>query len=206
MMQVFHLKVVRAGQLNPGVVDMHARIAFRVDREALAEIFGDEAKWRELGLSFELVAEVEGDDLERARRPRLVREHRCRGEDKRRAPQHVRRRPGRSFIVDKFCFSEINTSRGPGHRRAISSAGFQRRIGNRRASASYPYSFKVRVTATPSPFIRKYSDGPCFMKLFTSFKGSVDRAKMFPDPRSTSSTASAVSTPPGSDLIKRNNR
>lgn len=58
--------MARTGQLNPAVVDMHARIAFRVDREALAETFSEEAKWRDLGLSFELVAEVEGDDLERA--------------------------------------------------------------------------------------------------------------------------------------------
>ncbi|VTU44169.1 hypothetical protein [Variovorax sp. RA8] len=48
MMQAFHCKVCRAGQLNPGVIDMHARIAFRVDQQALAEIFGEEAKWREL--------------------------------------------------------------------------------------------------------------------------------------------------------------
>lgn len=66
MMQVFHLKVSRAGQVSPAVVDMHTRLAFRVDRDALAEIFSEEAKWRELGLSFDLVAEVQGDDLERA--------------------------------------------------------------------------------------------------------------------------------------------
>jgi hypothetical protein len=55
MIQVFHCKVSRAGQLNPKVVDMHSRVAFRVDRQALAEIFGDAAKWRDFGLSFELV-------------------------------------------------------------------------------------------------------------------------------------------------------
>ena len=66
MLQVFHLKVSRQGQSQPAVVDMHTRIAFRVDQAALAEILGDEARWRDLGLSFELVAEVEGDDLERA--------------------------------------------------------------------------------------------------------------------------------------------
>ena len=66
MIQVFHCKVTGDGQCQADVVDMHARIAFRVDREALAEILNDEARWRARGLSFDLVAEVEGDDLDRA--------------------------------------------------------------------------------------------------------------------------------------------
>ena len=117
MMQVFHLKVALAGQLNPAVVDMHARIAFRVDRDALAEIFSEEAKWRDLGLSFELVAEVEGDNLERAfsatnhidsdwsENPGV--------QVKTTAPRRSTSvgdlvvRDGASFVVDKFGFSEI---------------------------------------------------------------------------------------------------
>ena len=117
MMQVFHLKVARAGQLNPGVVDMHARIAFRVDREALAGIFGDEAKWRELGLSFELVAEVEGDDLERAfsatnhidrdwsENPDV--EVKTAASRRSTSVGDLVVRDGASFVVDKFGFSEI---------------------------------------------------------------------------------------------------
>ena len=117
MMQVFHLKVARAGQLNPSVVDMHARIAFRVDREALAEIFSDEAKWRDLGLSFELVAQVEGDDLERAY---SMTNHVDRdwsenpdvqvmtGERRRSTSVgDLVMRDGVTFVVDKFGFSEV---------------------------------------------------------------------------------------------------
>lgn len=66
MIEVFHCKVSPVGQVNPAVVQMHARIAFRVDRQALTEILNDEAAWRDRGLSFELVAHVESDDLERA--------------------------------------------------------------------------------------------------------------------------------------------
>lgn len=117
MIQVFHLKVARAGQLNPAVVDMHARVAFRVDREALAEIFSDEAKWRDLGLSFELVAEVQGDDLERAfsatnhidrdwsENPDVA----VKTDASRRSTSvgDLVVRDGASFVVDKFGFSEI---------------------------------------------------------------------------------------------------
>lgn len=117
MMQVFHLKVARAGQLNPAVVDMHARIAFRVDREALAETFSEEAKWRDLGLSFELVAEVEGDDLERAfSATNHIDSDWAENHDvevKTTAPRRSTSvgdlvvRDGASFVVDKFGFSEI---------------------------------------------------------------------------------------------------
>jgi len=116
-MQVFHLKVARAGQLNPAVVDMHARIAFRVDRQALTEIFSDEARWRGLGLSFELVAEVEGDDLERAFSAtnhidsdwsenadvQVMTAERCRST----SVGDLVLRDGSTFVVDKFGFSEL---------------------------------------------------------------------------------------------------
>ncbi|OUM04474.1 hypothetical protein [Variovorax sp. JS1663] len=117
MMQVFHCKVSRAGQLNPGVVDMHARIAFRVERQALAEIFSEEAKWRDLGLSFELVAEVEGDDLERAfSATNHIDRDWSDNPDVEVKTTNPRRstsvgdlvvRDGTTFIVDKFGFSEI---------------------------------------------------------------------------------------------------
>lgn len=117
MIQVFHCKVSRAGQVNPGVVDMHARIAFRVDREALAEIFSDEAKWRDLGLSLELVAEVEGDDLERAfSATNHIDSDWSENPDVAVKTTNPRRstsvgdlvvRDGVTFVVDKFGFSEI---------------------------------------------------------------------------------------------------
>ncbi|KWT69523.1 MULTISPECIES: hypothetical protein [unclassified Variovorax] len=117
MMQVFHLKVARAGQLNPAVVDMHARIAFRVDRDALAEIFSEEVKWREVGLSFELVAEVEGDNLERAFSATNHIDSDWSGNPGVQVKTTASRRStsvgdlvmrdGTTFVVDKFGFSEI---------------------------------------------------------------------------------------------------
>lgn len=123
MMQVFHLKVARAGQLNPAVVDMHARIAFRVDREAMAEIFSEEAKWRDLGLSFELVAEVEGDDLERAfsatnhidsdwsENPGV--QVKTTASRRSTSVGDLVLRDGSTFVVDKFGFSELPPSCRP---------------------------------------------------------------------------------------------
>jgi len=117
MMQVFHCKLSRAGQLNPAVVDMHSRIAFRVDRQALSEVFSEEAKWHERGLSFELVAQVAGGDLERAF---AATNHIDRDwsdnpdvEVKTSAPRRSTSvgdlvvRDGVTFVVAKFGFSEI---------------------------------------------------------------------------------------------------
>ena len=122
-MQVFHLKVARAGQLNPAIVDMHARVAFRVDRDALAEIFSDEAKWRELGLSFELVAEVEGDNLERAfSATNHLDSDWSENPDVEIKTTNPRRstsvgdlvvRDGTTFVVDKFGFSELARASHP---------------------------------------------------------------------------------------------
>ena len=126
MIQVFHCKVSRAGQLNPGVVDMHARIAFRVDRQAFAEIFSDEAKWRELGLSFELVAEVEGEDLERAfSATNHIDRDWSDNPDVEVKTTNPRRstsvgdlvvRDGTTFVVDKYGFSEIPRAAPAGER------------------------------------------------------------------------------------------
>jgi hypothetical protein len=117
MLQVFHCKVSRAGQMNLAVVEMHSRIAFRVDREALAEVLGDEAKWRERGLSFDLVAEVEGDELERAfSATNHVDRDWADNQDVEVKTTSPRRstsvgdlvvRDGVMFVVDKFGFSEV---------------------------------------------------------------------------------------------------
>ncbi|CAN7769917.1 hypothetical protein LJR290_007470 [Variovorax sp. LjRoot290] len=117
MIQVFHCKVNRGGQLRADVVAMHERIAFRVDHQALNEIFCEEAKWRELGLSFELVAEVEGEDLDRAfSATNHIDSDWSTNRDVKVMTRNPRRstsvgdlvvRDGVTYVVDKFGFSKI---------------------------------------------------------------------------------------------------
>ncbi|CAN7783314.1 hypothetical protein LJR175_008312 [Variovorax sp. LjRoot175] len=123
MIQVFHCKVSRDGRSRADVVAMHERIAFRVDRQALNEIFSDEARWRELGIAFELVAEVEGDDLERAcSATNHIDRDWSDNPDVEVKTANPRRstsvgdlvvRDGVTFVVDKFGFSEVQRDSPP---------------------------------------------------------------------------------------------
>lgn len=66
MIKVSHLRVMLEGMNNPVVYGMHAQIAFRANIDTVKEVVRNAAKWDQVGLVYEVVAEVEGDDLDDA--------------------------------------------------------------------------------------------------------------------------------------------
>jgi hypothetical protein len=67
VVRVFHCRLSAEGRANPTVSDFYAmRIAFRADPLAVKEVLSAGQDWASRGLSFQAVAEVDGEDLEEA--------------------------------------------------------------------------------------------------------------------------------------------